>query len=149
MLVISIVVMLLLTTIVLNSSLNSIQEVQEVKVEDEIRNLREAANDRAINHERNEYAYPLVGKNIEISDLLLYIRSIPTLSSSEASTIIADIEAIYSADTSDDYRVVGSTEALDLGVSNIDPEHYYIIDYYYIEVYGPLSSEIVEAIKSM
>ena len=143
MLVISIVVMLLLTAIVLNSSLNSIEEVQEVKLEDEIRNLREAANDRLINYERNEFIYPLVGLKIE-GDIYAYIRSISTLSSSEMTKAINSVSETYSSATSDYFRIVTSEDAIRLGVSNIESGERFIVDYYNVEVYGPVTAPIIE-----
>ncbi len=146
MLVISIVVMLILISIVMNSSLNSIEEVDSVKIEDEIRNLREAVNDRMINYERNSILYPMVGRKIADDKIYLLVRSIDNKDSSEISRMISSINKNYSEETKNYYRIVGNSDAQSLGVSNIDPEHYYVVDYIEVEVYGPVSLELVQGL---
>ena len=143
MLVISIVVMLILISIIMNSSLNSIEEVDDIKIEDEIRNLREAVNDRMINYERNSILYPMVGRKVG-DKIYTLVRSIDSVDSSEISRIITNINKNYSDDTKDYYRLVGNSDAQSLGVTNIEPEHYYIVDYIDIEVYGPVDLDLVE-----
>ncbi|MCR5422975.1 MAG: hypothetical protein K6E74_04985, partial [Bacilli bacterium] len=71
-----------------------------------------------------------------------FIRSISSLSSSEITEIMTKIGESYSSSTKEYFRLVGSEDALRLGVNNIDPEHYYIVDYYNIEVYGPIAPEL-------
>ena len=140
MLVISFVIMILLISIIVNTSLNSVEEVETVKIEDEIRNLTDAVNDRIINNERNSIQYPLVGSKVE-EDVFLYIRSIKTLDSSEITKIISKINENYSDKTKDLFRLVGNIEAQRLGVKNVDPDHYYIVDYNTGDVYGPVTNE--------
>ena len=139
-LVITIVVMLVILSITLSSSLDSIEETNMTKIENEIRTLKDAANDRMANYERNPTLYPLVGDKIG-DGIIDYIGAIETLESSE----ITQLKVKYKdeAHHSDYHRLVGRADAAKLGVENIDVEHFYIIDYYNVEVYGPVSSKVI------
>lgn len=140
-LVITIVVMIIILTITISSSLQSVEETNTTKIENEIRNLKDAVNIRVANYERNPSLYPIVGR--KVGDMVFeYIRSIENLESQEISDIITNISKNYSAETSDYYRLVGKTEAEKLGVESLDVEHYYIIDYNECEVYGPVSAQV-------
>ena len=142
MLVIAIVVMIIIISIIMNSSLTSIEEVEMVKIEEEISNLTDAVNDRIANYERNSKAYPLLGKVIG-DDIFIYIRSIDYLESDEITRLITKINLSYSEENRDLYRVIGNKEAQLLGVSNVDTEHYYVVDYHEGEVYGPVSLDLI------
>ena len=142
MLVIAIVIMIILISIIMSSSLTSVEEVEMVKIEEEIRNLTDAVNDRIANYERNSKAYPLVGTVIG-ENVFIYIRSIDYLESDEITRIITKINLSYSEDNRELYRVIGNKEAQLLGVSNVDNEHYYVVDYNEGEVYGPISLDLI------
>lgn len=141
-LVITIVVMIIILTITISSSLKSVEETNVTKIENEIRSLKDAVNDRIANYERNPSLYPIVGQKTG-DTIFEYIRSIENLESQEISNIISEISKNYSSETADYYRIVGRTEAEKLGVESLDIEHYYIVDYNECEVYGPISAELV------
>lgn len=141
-LVITIVVMLIIISITISSSIKSVEETNATKIENEIRSLRDAVNDRMANHERNAILYPIIGEKIGDS-VFEYIRSIENLESQEINKIISQISDNYSVDNVDYYRLVGRTEAEKLGVENIDMEHYYVVDYYECDVYGPISLKVL------
>lgn len=141
-LVITIVVMLIVLTITISSSLKSVNETNTTKIENEIRNLKDAVSDRMTNHERNPILYPIIGEKIGDS-VFEYIRSIENMESQEISEVIAQISKNYSSETADYYRLVGRSEAEKLGVESLDIEHYYVVDYDECEVYGPVSINLV------
>lgn len=141
-LVITIVAMLVILSIVINSSIDSVEETNITKIQNETKDLRDAVNDRIANNKRNSVLYPIIGEKIGDS-IFEYIRSIEYLDSQEINKIIEQISVTYSAEYSDYYRLVGRGEAEKLGVENIDAEHFYIVDYYECEVYGPISLEVM------
>lgn len=141
-LVITIVVMLIVLTITISSSLKSVDETNATRIENEIRNLKDAVNDRMTNYERNPMMYPIIGEKIG-DTVFEYIRSIENMESQEISNVIAQISENYSSETADYYRLVGRTEAEKLGVESLDIEHYYVVDYNECEVYGPVSIKLV------
>ncbi len=141
-LVITIVVMLVILAITISSSIKSVDETNITKIENEISSLKDAVNVRMVNHERNAALYPIIGQKLG-DDIYDYIRSIETLETTEISEIISEISQVYSAETSNYYRLVGASEANSLGVESVDPEHYYVVDYYECEVYGPVSLSLV------
>lgn len=141
-LVITIVAMIIILSITISSSLEGVQEANITKIENEISNLKEAVNDRMANYERNAILYPIIGEKIGDS-VFEYIRSIEGLESQEISEIISGIAENYSADNADYYRLVGRTEAEKLGVESVDSTHFYVVDYFECEVYGPVSLELI------
>ena len=141
-LVITIVVMLVILSITLSSSLQSVEETNLTKIENEIRDLKDAVNDRLANYQRNPMTYPIIGEKVG-DNIFEYIRSIETLESNEISEIIEQISVTYSVENADYYRLVGRTEAEKLGVENIDAKHFYIVDYYDCDVYGPISVKLL------
>lgn len=141
-LVITIVTMLILLAITLSSSLDSVEEANITKIDNEIRDLKDAVNDRMANYERNPVLYPIIGEKIG-DNIFEYVRSIEILESQEINEIINEISATYSVENIDYYRLVGRTEAEKLGVENIDVEHYYVVDYLECEVYGPISLKVL------
>ena len=73
-LVITIVVMLIVLTITISSSLKSVDETNATRIENEIRNLKDAVNDRMTNYERNPMMYPIIGEKIG-DTVFEYIRT--------------------------------------------------------------------------
>ena len=138
MLVITIVVMVVMISITISSSINSVEETNLTRIQNEIRNLKDAANDRMANYKRNSTLYPIIGEKIADEFLDDYIRSIEFV---EPSDVFDKIR--YNDETKDYYRLVGRIEAEKLGVEGIDAEHYYIIDYTEGEVYGPVNIELI------
>ena len=141
-LVVTIVVMLIILSITLSSSLKSVEETNNTKIDNELRDLKDAVNDRMANHQRNPMVYPIIGEKIG-DNLVEYIRSIENLESQEINEIITQINVTYSPENADYYRLVGRTEAEKLGVENLDIEHFYVVDYYDCDVYGPISEKLV------
>lgn len=134
--------MVILISIVISASIDSVEETNITKIENEIKDLTEAVNIRISNYERNSTTYPIIGEKIGDS-LFEYIRSIEMLDLSEITEIINKIAVIYNDETKDFFRLVGRTEAEKLGVEGIDVEHYYIVNYYECEVYGPVSLKLI------
>ena len=141
-LVVTIVVMLIILSITLSSSLKSVEETNLTKIDNELRDLKDAVNDRMANYQRNPMVYPIIGEKVG-DNLVEYIRSIETLESQEINEIIEQINVTYSPEIADYYRLVGRTEAEKLGVENIDVEHFYVVDYYDCDVYGPISEKLI------
>lgn len=141
-LVITIVIMLIMISIVINSSIKSVEETNLTKIENEIKNLEDAVNNRIVNHERNATLYPIVGEKIG-DNIFEYIRSIESLDASEVSELVGKIADTYSKENEEYYRLVGKADAEKLGVEGLDAEHYYVVDYNECEVYGPISLELV------
>ena len=142
MLVITIAVMVIMISITINSSIESVEEANLTKISTEIKNLKDAVNDRIANNARNSTLYPIVGEKIGDS-IFEYIRSIETLSLQEISDVVDTIASTYSPETKDYFRLVGRNDAEKLGVESIDAEHYYVVDYYNGEIYGPVSLDLV------
>ena len=142
MLVITIVIMVVMISIIIGSSIDSIEETNVTKIDNEIKNLKDAVNDRIANHERNATLYPIIGEKVG-DNIFEYIRSIESLNAQEVSDIIGKIAETYSKDTEEYYRLVGKVDAEKLGVESLDLEHYYVVDYNECEVYGPVSEELV------
>ena len=143
-LVITIVVMLIMISITISASLKSVEETNDTKIEHEIRSLQDAVNDRLANNNRNPVLYPIIGEKIGDS-INEYIRSIENLENGEKDKILNRInngERNFD-ETKDFFRLVGRTEAEKLGVENIDKEHFYVVDYYECEVYGPISLKVL------
>lgn len=137
-LVITIVIMVILISVVMSSGIESVKEANLTKIDNEIKSLKEAVNDRLVNYERNENLYPLIGVKVGES-VFDYIRTIENLSSNEINEIISEISSNYNDETMEYYRLVGKEDAIKLGVENIDVEHSYIVDYYNCKVYGPVN----------
>lgn len=138
---ITIVTMIILIAIVVNSSLNSVEETNVTKINNEIKSLKEGVSIRITNHERNENLYPLVGEKVKDSEILEKVSSIEKLSSGEAMNIAEK----YNEKTKEYFRLIGRDDAKLLGVEGIDIEHYYIVNYYDCEVYGPIDINLVSS----
>ena len=144
-LIVTIVVMIILASIIISSSLDSVEETNITKINNEIKDLKIAVGNRIANYERNNTLYPMVGKKVEDS-LYEYIRSIETLTLDEINEIIDKLSTVYSEKTKEYYRLVGKKEAEILGVEGVDGEHYYVVDYYECEVYGPVELELAKSV---
>lgn len=143
-LVITIVVMFIMISITISASIKSVEETNTTKIDHEIRSLRDAVSDRLANNKRNAVLYPIIGEKIGDS-VNEYIRSIENLEGPQKEKIINKInnDERNFEETKDFFRLVGRTEAEKLGVENIDVEHFYVVDYYECEVYGPINPEIL------
>ena len=147
-LVITIVVMLIIIAISFNSSLNSVNEANITKVENEMKTLKDAIRIRMANYERDETVYPLVGEKMSEFVVLDYLRSIDEMyikSPDEIDNIINTYYSYLQTDISktDYYRLIGSSEAAALNVESISSDNYYIANYLEGDVYGPISSKLV------
>ena len=109
---VTIVIMSILIYIVVNSSINSVSETNITKINNEIKNLKNAISVRISNNERNENLYPMVGNKLEYEKLFEQISSIKNLSSGEVTTIVNK----YNAETQDYFRLIGKIDAEKLGV---------------------------------
>lgn len=139
--IITIVTMVILIAIVINSSLSSVEETNITKINNEIKSLKEGVSIRITNNERNESLYPLVGKKLKDSEILEKLNSIEKLSSGEAIRLAEK----YNDNTKDYFRLIGREDAKILGIEGIDIEHYYIVNYYDCEVYGPVDINLVNS----
>lgn len=137
-LIVTIVVMIILISIVVNSSIDSVEETNLTKINTEIRNIKDAVSTRISNNERNETLYPIIGEKVGDS-VFDYVRTIETLTSDEIDDLINKLSDRYNEGNQDYFRLVGKAEAELLGVEGLDSEHYYIVNYYECEVYGPVS----------
>lgn len=134
-LVITMVLMIIMISMVVNSGIESIEETNVTKIENEIRMLKEAMNIRITNHERNEYLYPLIGEKVG-DEIYNKLSTIAGIEPEVINRIKDNIE--YSQESEDLYREIDATDAKQLGVDGINVEHRYILDYNDCEVYGPL-----------
>ena len=141
-LVITIVVMVVMISIIIGTSIQSIDEANVTKIDNEIKTLKDAVIDRISNNARNETLYPIVGEKLG-DTIFEHIRSIERLDNKEISEIIGNIAGNYSQETSDYYRLVGNIDAEKLGVEGLDPTHAYVVDYIECEVYGPVSEDLI------
>ena len=135
--ILTIIVMIILISITINGSIKTVEETNLTKIANEIKNLKDAVNIRMTNYERNATTYPLIGEKVG-DDVFKYILSIENMSNEEKLDIVDTISVSYNQDKQDYYRLIESADAERLGVEGLDEENYYIIDYYYGEVYGPV-----------
>lgn len=141
--IITIVVMIILISIVVNSSINSVDETNLTKINYETKNIKDAVNIRISNHERNASAYPYVGTPVG-DKVFTYVQYIEILTKEEINELIKKLTDNYNVGNEKYYRLIGKTEAEELGVDGIDIEHCYIIDYYEGDVYGPIKKDLIE-----
>ena len=140
-LVFTISVILIIASIVINSSLKGVNEANEAKIAQEITNLRNAVTDRMINYERNELSFPPVGEIIG-DRVFEYVDDIEGIDADTATSIKNAISQNYSSETSRFFRIVSGADAIRLGVEGIDNARRYIVDYVGLEVYGPLKNTL-------
>lgn len=140
--IVTIVIMIILISIVVSSSIDSVEETNLTKIENEIKNLKDAVSVRMANYERNKTLYPMIGEKLE-GKVFEYIPTIANLESGEVSNIISKITNNYNNGNQDYYRLVGRVDAEKIGVEGIDIAHRYIVDYYECEVYGPVRFELI------
>ena len=140
--IVTVVIMIILISIVVSSSIDSVEETNITKIENEIKNLKDAVSIRMSNYERNKSLYPMIGEKLD-GKIFEYIPTIANLESDEISNITSKVTDSYNKGNQDYYRLVGRLDAEKIGVEGIDFEHKYIVDYYECEVYGPVRFELI------
>lgn len=157
-LIITIVVIIILSSIAIVVSENGIDMAIDARYQNERKELQSAVTSRFAGYLRNSQTYPLEGASVEaIFDETLSNEE----KKSQATTEIVDYLknlGRYTAETDEvkneigkiledninhvKYtRIIGSTEMLSLGITNLnsDINYNYIVNYYSADVIGPIS----------
>lgn len=132
-LVVTIVVIIILASIVTMNGIESVQEARKSNIDMEIRNIKDAVQERITKNEQNPSRYPLVGQRID--DPTDYIYYVDTMSNSEIEDFVSNLSDVnYNY-----FRLVDAGAAETLGAGSIDETHYYVVDYYSGGVWGPVN----------
>ncbi|MBQ8299453.1 MAG: hypothetical protein IJX99_06280 [Clostridia bacterium] len=140
-LVVMIVIMIILASIAVTSGIDSVNEANKTKLEVEITELKKAVSSRMVEIERDS-TVAMPGQKTE--DIVEYIYYVEDLSNEDLEDFIRGVNA----ETIDYYRIVDSVSAAALGVSSVNTEHYFIVDYYTGKVYGNLNMAAYKADKN-
>lgn len=140
-LVVMIVIMIILASIAVTSGIESVNEANQTKLDVEIKELEKAVSSRMIEIEVDP-TKGMPGQKVE--DIIEYIYFVEDLSNEELEEFIQGVVD----ETIDYYRIVDSIAATALGVSSVDAEHYFIVDYYTGKVYGNINMDAYKASKN-
>ena len=121
-LLVTIIVMIIIATITIMSGINSVTESSNVKLEMEIKSLKEA-----------------VAASIE--DITAYLPYIDNMTNGEITYFISQMDE----EKLDYYRVVDSSAASVIGVDGIEKDHFFIVDYGAGNVFGNINMEAYAA----
>lgn len=131
-LVVMIVIMIILASIAVTSGIDSVNEANKTKLDVEITELKKAVSSRMIEIAKDS-TVAMPGQKVQ--DIVEYIYYVENLSNEELEEFIRGVDA----ETINYYRIVDSVSAAALGVASVNPEHYFIVDYYTGKVYGNLN----------
>lgn len=132
--VIMVVIMLILAGVALSNGMDSVNEATDTKIAVEISELKKVVADRMIEVETN----PSVGMpGQKVDDIIEYVYYIRDMDMAEIQEFIQGVDS----DNVEYYRIVDSVAAAALGVSSVQDDHYFIVDYYNGKVYGTIDME--------
>ena len=132
--VIMVVIMLILAGVALSNGMDSVNEATDTKIAVEISELKKVVADRMIEVETN----PSVGMpGQKVDDIIEYVYYIRDMDMAEIQEFIQGVDS----DNVEYYRIVDSVAAASLGVSSVQDDHYFIVDYYNGKVYGTIDME--------
>lgn len=137
--VIMIVIMIILAKIAMSSGVESVNEANETKVAVEIAELKKAVANKMIENETSS-TVRMPGINVS-GDVIEYMYYIDSLENSELQEFLTQINE----EKLDYYRLVDSVAAAALGVSSVQADHYFIVDYYTGKVYGTVNMDAYRA----
>lgn len=130
--VIMVVIMIILATIAMSNGMDTVKEATDTKVAVEITELKKAVADRMIEIERN----PTLGMpGLKVDNIVNYVYYIDSMETAELQEFIRSVDA----ENVEYFRLVDSIAAAALGVSSVQEEHYFIVDYYSGKVYGTVN----------
>ena len=121
--------MIILAAIAMSNGMDTVKEATDTKLAVEITELKKAVADRMIEIERN----PTLGMpGLKVDDIVNYVYYIDNMETEELQEVIQNIDS----ENIEYYRLVDSIAAAALGVSSVQSDHYFIVDYYNGKVYG-------------
>lgn len=130
--VITVVVMIVLAGIAMSNGMDTVNEATDTKIAIEISELKKAVADRMIEVERN----PALGMpGLKVDNIVNYVYYIDNMETSELQDFIQNVDS----ENVEYYRLVDSIAAASLGVSSVQADHYFIVDYYSGKVYGTVN----------
>ncbi len=136
--VIMVVIMIILASVALTGGMDSVKEATDTKIEVEISEIKKAVADKMIEIETD----PTVGmpgqKVSDISEYIYYVRNIENAELTEFLSGMNEERIDY-------YRLLDSISAAALGVSSVQEDHFFIVDYYTGKVYGTVDMEAYKA----
>ena len=146
-LVITIIVIIILTSIFISTGLNSLDEVKNSEVKNEMYNLKQAVVTRFTSYQKNDGNVTLIGtyaksKWSDPNDCI--DKVIPTLEYDDTDTSddkIAKAERVSNsikADYDEYVMIIKSEDMKKLGLDSVYEKNVYIVDYYMGAVYGPI-----------
>lgn len=133
-LIVIIVILIILANIAIIGGIESVKESNAVKIQVEISEIKKAVSDRILEVEKNpSLGYP----GAKINDPTEYFYFIDNMTNDELNDALLSIND----ETLQYFRLVNSTDAIQLGVTAVDEEHYFIVDYYNGKVYGSVNMD--------
>lgn len=132
--VIMVVIIVLLAGIVLSNGMDSVSEATDTKVAVEISEIKKAVADRMIEIETDS-TVGMPGQKVE--DIIEYIYYVEDMTANEIQDFIQSVDS----ESQEYFRIVDSISAAALGVSSVQEDHYFIVDYYTGKVYGTINME--------
>lgn len=132
--VIMVVIIVLLAGIVLSNGMDSVGEATDTKVAVEISEIKKAVADRMIEIETDS-TVGMPGQKVE--DIIEYVYYVEDMTANEIQDFIQSVDS----ESQEYFRIVDSISAAALGVSSVQEDHYFIVDYYTGKVYGTINME--------
>ncbi len=139
--VIMVVIIIILAGIVLSNGMDSVNEATDTKIAVEISEIKKAVADRMIEIETDS-TIGMPGQKVE--DIIEYAYYIDKMSATELQDFIQSVDS----ESQEYFRIVDSISAVALGVSSVQEDHYFIVDYYTGKVYGTINMEAYRADNS-
>ena len=142
-LIITMVVMIILASIVLIAGDDSMETADRAKIGTEKKSLQEAIQSRFAGYMRNSATYPLVGAtvNSDVDEIVDYLEEIGREDAKKSSTK-SEIEAFLEKNiNNEEYnRIINYSDMLALEMKNVSNaiEYSYIVNYYSLDVVGPI-----------
>lgn len=136
--VIMVVIMIILAGIAMSSGMESVNEATDTKVSVEISEIKKAVANKMIEIETDS-TVGLPGQKVD--DIVEYIYYVESMENEDLQEFLSGIDE----ETLDYYRLLDSISAAALGVSSVQEDHYFIVDYYTGNVYGTVNMEAYKA----
>lgn len=142
-LIITIIVMLILSSIVFVVSNDGRERANDAKYYNEKKLLQEAAQTRFASHMRNSNSYPLEGTSLKtsLSDVVLQLETLgcENVDTAEVKDMITDF-LDKNQNHAEYNRIISYSDMLALEMTNITytTSYFYIINYYSLDVIGPI-----------
>lgn len=137
-LVVVVIIMVILANIAVISGVESVNEANKTKLDIEISELKKAVSARMTDIAKDS-TVGMPGQRVD--DITEYIYYVENLSNEDLQDFLEGV----TMETIDYYRIVDSVTATALGVSAVESEHYFIVDYSTGKVYGNLNMAAYKA----